>query len=245
MSRLLLMFRRELWVFAVSPVFWVIASLAWLLSGIVFRYISLVGSGGDVSLLVQSAGVLCIRIQIIFVPLLTMRMLAEEKRTGTFEMLVTAPARDHEVVLAKFLAAWVMNALIWLIIPVWFLLFSSLGVEPDFGVVMTTYCGAILIGAVFIAAGIMTSAMTQHQILAGFFSFVILMILLFLPSVTVGLEGSFGRALNLVLREGYLGHQMTEASMGIIDVVSITYQVCITGVFLLLATRILEVRKWR
>jgi hypothetical protein len=87
--------------------------------------------------------------------------------------------------------------------------------------------------------------MTQHQILAGFFSIVILMLLLFLPSITMGLEGSFGRALNLVLREGYLDHQMSEAAAGIVDLVNIVYQVSLTCVFLLFATRILDVRKWR
>jgi len=245
LRRLLLLLNREVRGFLVSPVFWLFVSLAWFITGLSFRYRILPGSGGDVSGMILGAGVLAIQVQLIFVPLLTMRTISEEKRTGTFEMLVTTPAKDHEIVLAKFLAVFLMNSAIWLIIPAYFLLLGRLDADPDPGVVLTCYVGVALVGGVFTAAGILASSTTQHQILAGFLGVVLLTVLLFLPQLTAGLGGPVGRIVGQMVSVGNLDLQLREAAAGLVDVVNLTYQLSLTAVLLLFSVRILEVRKWR
>jgi ABC-type transport system involved in cytochrome c biogenesis permease component len=107
---------------------------------------------------------------LIVTPLLTMRLFAEEYRTGTLEMLLTAPVTEAEVVLAKYAGVWTTFLLLWLPTLSYLLLLRYCGAElppVDWGPVAAGYLGTLLIGSLFLAAGLLCSLLTRHQAIAA------------------------------------------------------------------------------
>lgn len=122
---------------------------------------------------------------LLIVPMLTMRSLAEERRFGTIETLLTAPIHPHQVVLAKFFAAYLFYLAVWLLFLVFPLLADQLLDQPDFhqrlfdrGAILGNYAFIALSGAFFVAIGIFTSSLTRSQLVAGMLSFSILFMLI-------------------------------------------------------------------
>src|SRR5208283_4126438 len=113
---------------------------------------------------------------VILVPAITMRSFAEEKRTGTYELLLTAPVRTGEIVAGKFLAAaaftLIMIALAW-VFPLILIVFGN----PEIGVMFAGYLGLALLALSFVAVGLFTSSLTQNQIIAAISSFGLLILL--------------------------------------------------------------------
>jgi ABC-2 type transport system permease protein len=200
-------------------------------------------SQGDLLLMTYLSASNALGIQMFLVPLQTMRAIAEEKRSGTFEMLVTAPLRDHEVVLAKFLALTLWNATIWLVIPFYGWIMKMSGGLPDFGPVLVSYFGVVTTGALLISLGLLASSMTRHVSLAGLLGVVFCIALTLLPGLWSSIPEEW-QTLRSVLAHGDLGVQMDTAGRGILDVVHLAYRLSFTGFFLLVTVRVLEVRKW-
>ena len=111
---------------------------------------------------------------VIVMPALTMRVFAEEKRTGTYELLLTAPVRTGEIVAGKFIAlaafTLIMVALAW-IFPLILMIFG----DPEVGVMFSGYLGLALLAITFVAVGLFTSSLTQNQIIAAISSFGLLL----------------------------------------------------------------------
>ncbi len=171
---------------------------------------------------------------------ITMRLIAEERRSGTLEQLMTAPVREVEVVLGKFLAAVGFSCVLWLPTLLYVYLigrYSSL----DPGPVAGGYVGAILVGSVFIAAGLFTSALTRNQIVAVILSFLI----------TVGFFFVLGIAENVVSDGGLksvfgyvnLFKHMEHFAKGIIDTRHLVLYATLIALLLFGAVRALEVKK--
>jgi ABC-2 type transport system permease protein len=249
MRRFLILSGHELRSLLGSPVTWVIIGLAWFLFGL--RYTGSILPGAthaeaaatDLLHVTWLSSLHAVYLMILFVPLLTMRLLAEEKRTGTFEMLVTAPVRDHEIVLAKFCGAVAATALTWAVVPLNAVVIRLFGGDPDFGCVLASYGTLLGIGSLFCASGLFASALTPHQLLAGFIALVLIMVLLFAPGLAEHLPTSW-ITLRGVLAAGDLLRQAEEAARGLVDLVNITYQAAATGFFLLVTVRVVEARKW-
>src|SRR6185503_7522679 len=111
---------------------------------------------------------------LFFVPMLTMRLFAEEKRSGTIELLLTYPVRDGEVLIGKFLAAGAVYAFLLaltLVYPAMLAYFARIEWAP----ILTGYLGLLLLGGAFLSVGIIISSLTENQILAGFVSFCVLL----------------------------------------------------------------------
>ena len=249
MYRIALLTRRELGVALASPFFWCVVALSWLGFGLFFVHSVVPVSGGDLLGMTYLGTRVVFTLQVFLLPLLTMRSLAEERRTGTFEALVTTPVRDHEIVIAKFLNAWIQNAAIWLVFPLAFALLTRIGHgDPDLAVVFGAWFGLVLSGGVFCAIGVFASSLTQHQILAAFLSFIMVVFLIVSPpllSSSSWFAGDGWTALRRVVAAGDLMGQIGELASGILDGVNVTYQVLLTGLFLLFTGRVLEIRKWK
>lgn len=179
----------------------------------------------------------------LFIPLLTMRLLCEEKRSGTFEMLVTTPVRDYEIVLGKFLAAMGVNCFMWLAIPFYAWIMKLGGGAPDLGPVWTSYLSVVGIGALFISIGLLASATTRHLLLAGFLGILLILTVSYVPALSAALPEGW-TTLREILAIGDLRLQTEESARGIFDLVNVTYQLAFCGLFLLFTVRVLEVRKW-
>ncbi len=176
---------------------------------------------------------------LLFAPLLTMRLLAEEKKLGTIELLLTAPVRDSEVILGKFLGSLsiltVMLALT-LYYPILLILFG----DPDIGPIVTGYIGLLLLGYTALAVGLFASSLTSNQIVAAVVAIGILLALYF-----VGFAADFlPQALGEVIGYFSLSFYFPDFSRGIIDTRGIAYYLSITALFLFLAIRSLENSRW-
>ena len=184
---------------------------------------------------------LVISIVLLFLaPLLTMRLLSEEIRSGTLELLLTAPVRGWEVVLGKFLA--VFTFFIALLVPTLYYLFLLMRFgSPDIPVTLSGYLGIILLGAMLIGLGVLTSAVSTHQIMAAglgiFFSVAFWMI----GGLAYFFPGFGGNILNYLSIQKHLFDFM----LGLISTSNIVYFLSITTAALFLATRILEMKRWR
>ena len=176
---------------------------------------------------------------LFFVPAVTMRLLAEEKKSGTLELLTTKPVRDVEIVLGKFLAAWTLLAATLAPTLIYLVTLMFLG-NPDLGPVITGYLGLMLTGGVYIAIGIFASSLTENQIVAFLIGLVIVLGFFLADKVLLYVPGAIAPAVE------YLGidYHFSSIARGVIDSRDVIYFGSVLGFGLMMATASLERRKW-
>ena len=179
------------------------------------------------------------------IPAITMRLFAEESRTGTIELLLTKPISDWQIVIAKFLAGFVLVLFSLLPTLVYFYSVHSLG-NPvgniDSGGTWGSYFGLLFLGAAFVAIGIFASALTDNQIVsfivAVFFSYFSYDGFYRISSLEL-----FGAIDNIIIKLGIIEHYIS-MSRGVIDTRDVIYFFSVVGLFLLLTKTVLGSRKW-
>lgn len=174
------------------------------------------------------------------VPALTMGLLAEEKRTGTIELLITMPVRDAEVVVGKFLGVLGLFAVLLLLTLPYPLCIAQLG-TLDWGPVLTGYFGILLQGAALLGIGLMASSWTDNQLVALFVALAFTVTFFLLDKVLQLLPSQAASVLEW-LSFDYHVNSMTR---GVIDLRDVLFFLSITGFSLALAFRALESRRWR
>ena len=179
-------------------------------------------------------------VMVILAPILTMRLLAEEQKLGTLELLMTAPVRDHEVVLGKFLASLVIFVVTLALTSYYVILLYWYG-DPDTGPLMSGYLGFILYGATTLAVGILASAMTSNQLVAAVLSFGVLLILVLLNLVTAAVSGTAEEILIQLSPQSHLDDFLR----GVIDTWHLIYYITFIAAVLFLTIRLVESRRWR
>lgn len=181
-------------------------------------------------------------VQMFFVPALTMRLLSEEKRSGTLEVLMTAPVNEISVVLGKFFAAWIFYMLLWL--PVWMFLVSLRyvgGEEFDYRPVLSFTVAMASISAGFLAMGLFMSSLTNNQIIAAVFTFVAVMAhLVFYIIKFQAFAAPFAEILTFV---NYLDF-MLDSLQGIVAPRFFLFHASVAVFFLFATMKVLESRKW-
>ena len=179
---------------------------------------------------------------LFFIPAVTMKLWAEEKKIGTAEILMTLPVRDYEVVVGKFLASFgllAITALFSLGLP-----FSVIYLgDPDGGTIVCGYIGLLLMGGAYLAIGLFASTLTENQIIAFILGITICFVLLIIGTDYV----LFSTPDWLYPIFSYLGLSAHYSSIlrGVIDSRDIIYYFSIIGFFLYLSTLSVESRKWR
>ena len=177
---------------------------------------------------------------VIVMPALTMRVFAEEKRSGTYELLLTAPVRTGEIVAGKFIASatftLIMVALAW-IFPIILMIFG----DPEVGVMFAGYVGLALLAITFVAVGLFTSSLTQNQIIAAISSFGLL-ILLFVISWPAEAGGGVIWSL---LKYLSLPEHFSTLVRGVIDTSDLVFFLSMILVALFLTQRSVESARWR
>lgn len=176
---------------------------------------------------------------LLFAPLLTMRLLAEERKMGTLELLLTAPVRDSEVILGKFLGSLLIvigMLVLTLYYPVLLLIFG----DPDIGPMVTGYLGLFLLGCTALAVGIFASSLTSNQIVAAVVAGAILLALYFIGIIADSLPDTMGEAIGYFSLATYFPDFMR----GIIDTRGIIYYLSLTALFLFLGIRSLDNSRW-
>jgi ABC-2 type transport system permease protein len=177
---------------------------------------------------------------IFVVPLLTMRLLADEQKTGTIEILLTAPVRDWEVVLGKYLAAMGMFGVMLACTLYFPFILWRVGGTPDWGPILTGYLGLILLTSAMMAIGTLASAVTENQIVAAVLSFGILLLLWLIEAA-----GNIATGSATVLTYLSLPAHYNDFARGAINLEDVVYYLSVTIAALFIATRMLETRRYR
>lgn len=234
---------REFRSYFYSPLAYVVICLGLFLLGVFF----FMGQGGfwqiDRASFDRMFRFGALGLNLFIIPVITMRLLAEEKRSGTLEMLITLPVKDSEVIMGKYLGALGLVAVLLLGTVLYPLLMFywpwHLG-PLDPGPVITGYFGLLLFSAAAIAIGLMISALTESQTVAFFITFIVLLMLHQLSTIGEFAPGRFGEFLRVMSFDTNL----QKFARGLIDTRNVVYFLSITGLCLVMAFRSLESRKW-
>jgi gliding motility-associated transport system permease protein len=177
---------------------------------------------------------------VILVPAITMRTFAEEKRSGTYELLLTAPVRTSEIVAGKFIASGVLVLVMVALAGIFPLILVLFG-NPEIGMMASGYLGLALLSLAFVAVGLFTSSVTQNQIIAAISCFGALLLLYVIswPAETGG--GSFSS----LLRYLSLPEHFAMMVKGVIATNDIVYFLSVVAVALFLTQRSVESVRWR
>ncbi len=180
-------------------------------------------------------------LMLLLVPALTMRLWAEEAKSGTIELLLTLPAKDVELVAGKFLASWALLAVGLTITLPLAMTVSTLG-NLDWGPVLGGYLGALLLGAAYLAVGQFVSALTQNQILAFILALLVCVLLYGVGSEAV--TGLFSDRAATALRALGTGSRFSSIARGVVDLRDLLYYASLTLFFLGLSVSALRVKRW-
>jgi ABC-2 type transport system permease protein len=238
-----IVFSREVGQYFASPMAYLIAFAFFLLTGLNFN------ADLAFSVSVKPAEPALIPIflsfaMVFFAPLLTMRLLAEERREGTLELLLTAPVKDSDIIFGKFLSAWFYYSLLLAItLSYQFVLLFTTQNRPDLGHAMGAYIGIWLYGGATLAVGVVYSSLTENQIVAAFLSWTTLMFL-WLGDLVGQVVANIDLA-RLIRTLTLTGHFTTSFATGLVRAEDVAYYAGIIVVMLFVAVRVIESHRWR
>ncbi len=237
MRNIIAIFKKEFRSYFDSPIAYIFIT-AFLISSmwIFFRSFFLIGQSmmrGYFSLLPW--------LFLFFVPAITMRLWAEEKKIGTLEVLMTLPVKDYEVIIGKYIAAYLFLAVTIILSVTLPITLIVLG-QPDIGPIIGGYLGALLMGGAYLAIGLFASSLSENQIIA-FILGIVFCFFLFILGENFVLVAIPSRLAPIFSYLG-LGYHFESIGRGIIDTRDIIYYLSVIGFFLFLNIRSLESRKW-
>ncbi len=236
MNKVIIVMQRELSSYFLSPVAYVIMAVFAAIYGVFFT--GLFVTYGVANLQFSMTNLLFALIFII--PIMTMRTLAEERKSGAEELLMTAPVTTQAVVLGKYCALLIaLLAMLGLLLIHWGIVLAF--TAPDGGPIIASLIGLMLAGAAFIAIGMFTSSLSDNQVISGLLGFAILLIYWLIGWVGGSIGGKIGDLISgLSMVSHYQGF-----NKGVIDSGSIVFYLSHAAVFLLLTVRQVEARRWR
>ena len=179
-------------------------------------------------------------ISLFLVPMITMRLFAEEKRTGTIELLMTSPLTDMQIILGKFFAALALYATILAITFLYMIILFRYG-NPDWKPLLAGYLGLLLLGGCFMALGMMLSTLTKNQLVAGMLTFGLFLMLWVIDWVS---DYSTGATAEIARYLAITTH-LENFAKGVIDLRDTVYYLSVIGLGLFLTARSVESVRWR
>jgi len=248
-------FKKEMRLYFTSPIAWVILTIFLFIAGYffysIFAFFTLASMQSamnpamarDLNVTDSVLRPLFSNVSVILLllmPLVTMRLFAEERRSGTIELLLTYPVRDGAVLIGKYLAGLTLYAMMLastLVYPALVAYFARV----EWGPLVTGYLGLLLMGATFLAVGVFASSLTENQIVASITTFGVLLIFWVIGWSSDYLGGPWGR----VLSHLSLIEHFDSFAKGVLDTKDVIYYVDFTIVALFLTLRSLEARRWK
>jgi ABC-2 type transport system permease protein len=235
MTKVLPIFRREMSAYFFSPTAYIVISVFLIFTGWFFT--SQLFLADDSSL--RSVFATIPFIFIFFAPAITMRLISEERKSGTIELLVTMPLSDIDIVVGKYLAGLGLLAVALLFTFPYALTILFLG-KPDLGMMITGYLGLILMGASYIAVGVFASTVSKNQVVSFIIAFMIIFFLFLLDKFLVVMPAY----LVPVLQYLSIDYHYENFGRGVIDSRDIVYYLSLIVFMLSLAKLSVESRKW-
>lgn len=233
--KIMTIYKRELKSYFLSPLAYVLMGFFLLISGYFFATFVLSS---------QYAIMFPILGNMIFVfmfisPILTMKLLSEEMKNGTDQLLMTSPLSVTDMVLGKFLASltvFVLALVITFIYPLYLKIYSS----PDFGPILTGYIGMLLIGASFLAIGLFGSSLSENQLISGVISFSLLLIFWIID----WLGNIFQGAIKVIVQNLSLLQRFNNFQNGILSLNDTIFYLSVIIFFIFLTIIIVDKRRW-
>jgi ABC-2 type transport system permease protein len=248
-------FKKEMRLYFGSPVAYAFLALFLLIAGWMFSQIFLIFSEMSMRSFMQPMAAQNLNptenvmrpvfsnmsvVLLFFIPMLTMRLFAEEKKSGTIELLLTYPVRDGEVLMGKFLAAGAVYLILLALTLVYPGLMWAFG-RVEWGAVLTGYLGLLLLGAAFLAVGVFISSLTENQIVAGSATFGVLLAFWL---IGWGADAAGGKLRSLLQYLSIIEH-MDGFGKGVIDTKDVVYYVTVAAFALFLTLRALDAKRWK
>ena len=245
MKTIFIIAKKEFLTYFYTPIAYVIASVFYIINGLLFSYLindtssNDVYREGSVMQYIFSNDFFWI-ILFILIPVITMRLIAEEKKEGTLELILTFPVNDLQLILGKFFGAFLFYIFLWLptFIYVGLLFWIS---PPDLGPIFSAFLGVLLAGAMFISIGLFFSTLTKNQIISSMLCFGFILSLLIISAIEYVLPPGNIRFLLQYINFVKHSHLL---SIGGIDTRNIVYFLSFIFFFIFLSTMSLEARKW-
>jgi len=229
--------KREFGAFFKSPIAYIVIAAFVLITGYVFFFGSFFARGNAS---MESFFGFMPLLLIFFSPALAMRLLAEEKGSGTLEMLLTYPVRDVEVIIGKYLAAVGVLAVGLLVTVPFAVTVGKLG-ALDIGPVVGGYLGTLLLGGTYLALGLFASTLTKNQIIA-FIVGIFFCFALWLMGMFFALAGPI---VGPILQYASPLYQFEKITRGVVELRNVVYYVSVIGLLIVLSVQVLESRKWK
>jgi ABC-2 type transport system permease protein len=229
--------KKELQSFFFSPIAYIVFASFLLITGYLFWVVLATSKMATLEPLLYNASFVLLLVS----PILTMRLISEERKAHTMEMLLTSPVNPSSIVLGKFLACMVLYLVLILLTLQYPLILSRYSTDFDLGPVYSGYIGLILLSAAFVSLGIFASSLTENQIIAAMISFGGLLLFWIFGWAKHAFNNQFGEMLgSLSIFDRY-----SDFLRGIVDSGNLVFFIVFSLIWLFLATRVLESERWR
>jgi ABC-2 type transport system permease protein len=232
---MLAVFRKELTQYFVSPIGYALIATFWLISGYFFSFNVFIVNAVHMVTAFHNMSILLL----LMLPLLTMRLFAEEARQGTLELLLTLPTGEAAIVIGKILAALIVLTLMIggtaaAVLPL--MLYGN----PDLGPILGGYAGVLMLGAAFIAIGMFISSLSSNQIVAAILTWGILTLLWFIDYVATVIPDLF--VVGVVRQISFSVHYL-DLIRGVISTAALTYFLGLIILMVTLTVAVLRARR--
>lgn len=224
MSHTIAIFKKELKSYFNSPIAYIVISVFLLITGWFFSTNLFLANQASLRSITETILPL---VMFFFVPAITMRLLAEEKKSGTMELLATMPIETTQIVLGKYLASLFLLFIALLLTLPYSITLIALG-NPDVGIIISAYFGLMLLGGTYLAIGMFASSITKNQIVAFIITFLILLVLFMLDKVTLLFRGQVATLMQYISTDFHFRN----IARGVIDSRDLIYFLSMIAAFL-------------
>jgi ABC-2 type transport system permease protein len=235
LSNITTIFRKEIRSYFNSMIAYVVIAVFFILMAWFYASNIFLLNIASLRIMFEYAGI----IFLFVIPAMTMRLLAEERKTGTIELLSTKPLHDLEIVLGKFLASWAFVGITVLPTLIYYFTLWYLG-DIDHGPVIGGYIGLMLMTGIYVAVGLFASSLTDNQIVAFMLGLFFCIVLFFIDKMLI-IMPDFATG---VLQYLSVDYHFSNIARGVIDTRDVVYFLSVLGFSLYLSVVSLERRKW-
>ena len=231
-------YKREMKSYFTTMVGYIYMAIFFLVSAFFFmRYTVQAGEESSVS----SYFSIILYLFVVIIPLITMKLVSEERKMKTDQLLLTSPVSLWGMILAKFLAAFTLFGAAFLISSVFYYIPLSIYGSPNFAIYAGSVFAILLVGMAFISIGIFISSLTENQFIAAFGTIAAIVLLLLIGQLSSYINSEFIR---VIINNISITARYANFANGIFDYASLFYFISISALFLFLSVRVFEKRRW-
>ncbi len=233
---MLAILKRELKAYFASPIGYIFLAVYYVFAGLFFYAICLTGQSANIGAVFSSL----FSVVLFLVPILTMRLMSEERKQKTDQALLTAPVSLFGLVFGKFLAALILFTIGLSISVVYMLVLGALG-SADWMVFFANFVGMLFMAAALISIGLFISSLTENQVIAAVASFAVMLTLWMLDGISTLVSSPL---VQQIFASISISQRYNEFTLGLFDVSNVLFFLSIIAVFIFFTIRVFEKRRW-